>query len=164
LAQDKNAKNKIALQCTLPKKVYDNIGLNAKIIIKNISDSAVTVYKEIVEGMFSNGLINNFTNFSLIVQKKRENIYHDYFNKSFIEPAPGNDTIDNLEKSLVEPHDSLIIYFHVDSRYQFEIGDYRIKCLYWNNIHINQKIESSWVYFKVIRKIYVKHYYDEILN
>jgi hypothetical protein len=70
LGQNNKDKNGITIQCTLPKIVHDNIGLKAEIIINNNSDSAAIVYKEIVEGIFSNGLVNNFTNFSLIVQKK----------------------------------------------------------------------------------------------
>lgn len=155
-------KDKIKVKCVLPTTtVRDNQDLRAKIITTNISEDTIIVYNELEEGVFNNFSGDNITNLKLIVQRKQANKFREYSKGTFIDPLPTIDTTDNLRKIRIAPKDSAVNYFHIDSRYGFDIGDYRMKCLYWNNVHINESVESSWIYFKVVRPLYVKHYFGE---
>lgn len=71
---------------------------------------------------------------------------------------PKGDNMAYIDKGSGFYKDSIINYFQGDSRYGFGVGLYRMKCLYWNNVHINKNTESNWVYFQVVKPIYVKHY------
>lgn len=155
--------DKVKVRCILTNTtVGDNQDLRAKIIITNNSDSTIFVYRELEEGIFNDILGDNMNNFKLIVQRKVSKQFQQYSNGVFIDPPPSIDTNDNLRKIRLLPKASVANYFHVDSRYKFDIGDYRMKCLYWNNIHVNKSIESNWVYFRVVKPIYVKHYVSEL--
>ena len=157
--QDRNHKSNLEVNCVFPRLIRDSTDLNLKITIKNISDSPQVVYNDLTEGSFNDLLNNNSTNFKLVVQLKNLKGYHPYFNGSFVDPGPETDTIDHHTKVTLASNDSVVIYYHADERYKFDPGYYRLKCLYWNNVHINKSIESGWVYFRVLKTIYVKHYY-----
>lgn len=150
---------KLQLKCILPKSISTNNDLASRIIITNTSGREQIVYRELVEGSFADMLGDNQVNFKLIVQRKISSGFTEYFNKSSYGPAPASDTVDNLKKIKLVSADSVIIPFHIDSYYRFNPGYYRLKCLYWNNIHRNKFIESQWVYFRVVDTIYVKHYF-----
>lgn len=163
LAQNINEKDKIEVKCILPTAtIRNNQDLKAKIVIKNNSNSKIIVYSELQEGIFNNILNDNAANLRLVVQRKRSNVFQNYLNKVFVDPPPTTDTTDKLVRITLLPKDSVTNYFHVDSRYGFDAGDYRMKCLYWNNAHINKSIESNWVHFRVAKSIYVKHYFNEL--
>jgi len=158
VAQSKKNSNGIAIKITLSRIIRTNNDLKVKIIVKNISDNLVTTYKDLVAG----DLENQFANLNLIVEKKKADRFIEYSRGAFFDSAPVQDTIDNIRKVNIAPNDSVRNYYHVDNEYQFEIGDYRMKCFYRNNILSKERIESNWVYFKVVRKIYVKHYFNEL--
>jgi hypothetical protein len=138
--------------------VEDAKDLRAKIIVMNNSDHKMWVYSELVEGAFLNILDDNINNLELIVQRKISHKFIDYSKGVFIDPPPVTDTNDNPKKTWLLPKDSVVNYFHVDSRYKFAAGDYRMRCLYWNNNRINKTIRSNWVYFRVLKTVYVNHY------
>jgi hypothetical protein len=103
----------------------------------------------------------DLTNFHLEAEKLEGKAYKEYSTGSFRDPAPDFDTTDILPRKLVLAGDSLVIYFHVDSRYLFEPGRYRLKCQFRNNVRARCTTTSNWISFVVLRTIYVRHYYDE---
>lgn len=156
--QDQARKHNLEISCTLPKIIRDNNDLNLEIVITNSSSRPKRVYKDLIEGNFNDLLGDNRANFNLVIQRKTSNDYLPYFNKASRDPGPEIDTVDDHEVITLFSKDSLVVYFHVDELYRFEPGYYRLKCLYWNDIHVNKTIQASWVYFNVINLIFVKHY------
>jgi hypothetical protein len=115
------------------------------------------VYKELVEGDSINDFTNDFADFKIKIEKRRKNVFHLYEERSMIDKFQPDDSV-GIEKIKLEPKDSIVQYFHLDHLYKFEVGDYRIKCSYFNHSNIiTENAESKWVYFKVIKTIYVKH-------
>lgn len=160
-AQKIKSKNGLIVTCSLPNVIKDNSNLNVRFVIKNRNDSAQIVYANLIEGSFNDILGGNSTNFKLVINRKRVNGYQPYYNKAFLDPGPEIDTLDNHRKVTLASKDSIVSHFHVDELYKFDPGYYRLKCLYWNNIHVNKSIETSWIYFRVLKTIYVKHYVNE---
>jgi len=156
--QNRDTSFDITVTCRMPAVVRSNNDLLLNIAIKNNSSTHVSVYKELIEGDFNNILGNNLVNFKLIVQRRRSKKFEDYINRSSVDLSFAGDTTDVLSKADLGSKDSIVDLFHVDSRWQFEPGEYRIKCLYWNDTHNNKNIESNWAYFKVEHPIYIKHY------
>jgi len=115
------------------------------------------VYKDIVLG----DLNNEFSNLTLEVEKKKGKKFVEYSERSFFDPYPSKDTTDNIKKTKIAAGDSVVNYCHADNEYRFEIGYYRMRCLYRNDIFSNERFKSNWVYFKAIRKIFVKHYFNQ---
>ena len=160
--QDGNKKAGLTITCELPATILkNNKDLEARIIIRNNSNGRVVVYDEINEGNFDNITGDNKVNLTLIVQHKKAGKFREYSNSTFIDASPAIDTADTLKKINLASKASTIKYFHLDSRYRFDSGSYRIRCLYWNNVHVNKNIVSNWVYFRVAKTIYVKHYWNE---
>jgi hypothetical protein len=155
-SQVNQGNDSIQITIIISKQVKVNDDLKAKIIIKNISKRTVNIYKDLVEG----DIVNEFGNLLLKVEKKDSNKFIKYSRGSFFDPAPVSDTIDRAERIQIHPNDSLINFCHLDNVYQFEIGYYRLKCLYRNDVKKTKRVQSNWVYFRVINKIYVKHYFD----
>lgn len=146
----------ISISCILPKKISAGRDLNAKIYVKNISDVKVDVYSKFLEGDFLNISGDNYINLTLVVERKDNGIFHSYSNRSFLEPYSSIDSSIYPRKVTLSSKDSIINFFHLDSRYKFDVGNYRMKCLYWNNVKENKSIESVWVYFKVNKTIYIR--------
>jgi len=144
----------INVQIYLPSVVKTNDDLNVRVKIINKSGMPILVYKDIVLG----DLNNELANLSLEVEKKKDNRFVEYSERSFFDPYPRKDTIDNIKKTKIAVGDSVVNYCHADNEYRFEIGHYRMRCLYRNSIFSNERFKSNWVYFKVIKKIFVKHY------
>lgn len=141
--------------------VKDSSDLNAQIAIINSSLSAREVYRELIVGMFDNIFDYNIVNLELDVEKRTKNGFRS-FTGSFFDPAPGSDTTRKLARVLLKAGDSVVNYFHIDSRYTFEIGAYRIKCRYWNDVrNFHSSVESKWTYFKVARPIYARRYFGD---
>ena len=162
-AQPKKDSNSISIKCELPKVVRTNKELNAKIIIRNKSSKTQYFYDELVAGNFTSdiviGQLKSFVDINFKVEKKTNGHFKSYTG-SFVEPAPSSDSFDIPTKSRIYPGDSVIKYFHIDSRYTFIPGEYRLRCFYWNDIHSNHYVVSSWIYFHVLNIIYAKHDYD----
>jgi hypothetical protein len=158
-SQNNDTSTGITMTCKIPVIVKSNGDLLAKIIFRNNSPSNLSVYKELVEGDFNNMSGNNLVNFRLIVQRRRDAKFEDYLNRSYVDRSFNADTADILSKAELKPGDSIVEIFHIDTRYQFSPGEYRIRCLYWNDVHDMNNVASHWVYFKVVHPVYIKHYY-----
>ena len=143
-------------------KVKDSTGLLLKISIKNVSDTSMVVYKHLAEGYQS----DRRTNFNLVFEKKGKQEFKTYNMRSFynriplIKDTPDliENVVDEIEKVVLKPGDSIFHSFHMDHVYKFEKGKYRVKSIYRNNILTNNKIYSNWVYFDVTNTIYVTKY------
>ena len=151
------SRNFIKVGIVLPKQIKTNGALKARITIKNISNKQIEVYKELTEG----DLTNEIANLTIIVEVKKNHKFVEHSRGAFFDAVPIFDTADNAAKIQLAQGDSLSYYYHVDNVYQFDVGYYRIKCLYRNNIHSTLRFTSGWSYFNILKKIYVKHYFDE---
>lgn len=158
--QTSHPKN-LKINCFLPSVVKDSSDLNATIVIKNISNSSVLLYSELIEGLFGIILENSGPNIRLIVQQKISDSFQNYSGRSFVDPAPFSDSSATLDKISIGPRDSASWSFHLDSRYMFEQGNYRVKCIYRSDVHKNSTIESKWTYFQVSKRIDAHRYFDE---
>jgi hypothetical protein len=152
----------IAINCNIKRTIHSNKDLAMKIILKNGSKEPKFFYSELVEGMYSEfmAVLNTeIVNFHLFVERKNGTSFREYEKSVFVDFS-SSDTPD-LDRAKINPSDSLIIYYHVDARFGFEPGTYRIKCRYWNDTNKDGYIESKWLYFRVAKMIHVKHYFDQ---
>lgn len=160
-AQVPRPAEKITVNCSLPNNIVrDSTDVYAIIVFRNASDSLAAVYGEFEEGWFRADRKDNSVNLKVIVEQKTGNKFTNYFNRSFIDIFPGDDSAIQIKRVWLHPGDSLVLRFHVDSRYRLDTGEYRMKWLYWNDVHKNTPIESNWFYFKVVKTIYARRYYE----
>jgi len=131
--------------------------LKASILVRNVSGKNLQVYQHLVEGYVG----DPYTNLNLFIERKDSAGYAIYSMGTHYQLVPTEDTVDRIKKITLSDRDSIILYYHLDNTYLFEPGEYRVKCTYRNNIHKRDKIESEWAYFKVLNKIFVKHYYEQ---
>ena len=161
-SQNQQSNGKIFLKIFLPKEVRNNHNLIASIVLINKSDTALNFYEKLVEGFYMSKSFNEIprelTNFQLKVEKKNRAKYVEYSNRVLIDPGPDSSFAPILTRKRVGPNDSLTIYFHVDSRFQFEVGTYRMKCFFWNDLNNDSSIESNWINFRVLKKLNVVNY------
>jgi hypothetical protein len=148
----------LEVQFYLNNTIMTNSDLTAKILIKNVSDNDIKVYRDILEGDYA----DENANVNLVVEKKVGKEFRRYSRGAFFDQAPNYDTVDKHERIQIKPKDSIAGYFHVDDSFQFVAGYYRIKCFYRNNIRKSARVESNWIYFKVVRDVYVKHYFNDL--
>jgi hypothetical protein len=153
----KNKSDSIFFKISLPvKNVKQKDDLKLKVVIVNMSEDTLRVYSELIEGYTS----DIFTNLNLIIERKIQGIFKTYNKRSLYSKVPTNDTTDLINKIALPPKDSIVNYYHLDNVYLFEVGDYRIRCIYRNDILKKDKILSDWKYFRVDKKIYVSKYYE----
>jgi hypothetical protein len=162
IGQNTTIKDSLTIKITLNKIVKSNSDLQAKIIVKNISTSPVTVYKDLQFGDFiGNQLVFDRTNFVLFLEEKKGNNYVENLSRSRIDFAPpGEDTLDDRGKMILIPKDSIIYSFHLDGISGFKVGNHRVKCIYTNHFQPTKDITSNWFYFQVLHEIYPKHDYE----
>jgi len=159
-AQSPGSADYIKVSWHLPNIIKDSSDLYAQVAIKNTSDSVTEVYKELMVGLFNNIFDDNIVNFEIYVEKKTRNGFRSHPG-SFVDPIDQSNTNVSLARTTLRPHDSIVLFFHIDSRHTFEIGAYRIKCRYWNNVRKNTSIESPWTYFRVIKPIYARRCFED---
>ena len=154
--QDQPENKSVVIKISLPKHdVKNNQDLNMKVVIINTSQNRIEAYKWITEG----DEVDIFANVNLMVEKRSGSTYRNYFVGTLYQPPPFKDTVDNIPKVSLAPGDSVINYLHLDNRYVFEKGNYRLKCIYRNNILKPDKVESQWLYFRSTAYIFIKKYY-----
>jgi hypothetical protein len=161
IEQNGDTKDSLTVKIILNKIVKSNHDLQAKIIVRNISTIPVSVYKDLQFGDYiGNPLVFNRTNFELILEEKKDNKFVVNKSRSEIDFAPpGEDTLDNREKIILVPNDSIVYFFHVDEISGFKVGSHRLKCFYTNHFQATKGIPSNWCYFQVLHEIYPKHDY-----
>ena len=98
---------------------------------------------------------------NLFFERKDSTGYAIYSRGTLYQLVPTEDTVDRIKKVTLSDRDSIVHLYHLDDGYLFEPGEYRVKCTYRNNIHKRDMVESEWAYFKVLNKIFVKHYYEQ---
>lgn len=157
-AQSKAHDSLIVKATLLKKKVEQKDDLLLKVVVVNTSGDSVKVYKELVEGYVSDDNMN----FNLIMEteEKSKGKYKPYSNRSLYQSVPDNDSIDYIPKVLLAPNDSVVHFYHLDNVYMFEKGNYRVKCMYKNNIRETNRVSSDWYYFTVVKEVFVTKYYD----
>ena len=160
--QKVTTKDSLTVKIMLTKTVKNNNDLQAKIIVKNVSTIPVSVYKDLRFGDFiGNLLVFDRTNFALILEEKKEGKYVQNARKTKIDFAlPGEDTLDDREKIILVPQDSIVYSFHADEISGFRVGSHRIRCFYTNQFQGTKGIPSKWFYFQVLNEIYPKHDYQ----
>lgn len=149
----------LIIRSTLVKnKVEQKDDLVLKVVVINASDHPLQAYKKLVEGYAS----DNKMNFNLVVEKDEQGKgkFELYRNRSLYQSTPTSDSVDYIPKSLLTSHDSITHFYHLDNVYMFEEGNYRVKCVYRNNILEAGIVSSTWYYFTVVKKIYVTKYYE----
>jgi hypothetical protein len=147
----------IVIRATLPKnKVEQKDDLLLRVVVINTSDHSFQAYEKLVEGYAS----DNNMNFNLLIEKEEKGKFVLYRNRSLYQKIPTDDSADYIPKIPLAPKDSMAHFYHLDNVYMFDVGNYRVKCTYSNNIRKKDKVASDWHYFAVKKKIYVTKYYE----
>jgi hypothetical protein len=122
----------------------------------------VSVYKDLQFGRYiGNQLVFDRTNFALDLEEKKGNKFVENLSRSRIDFAPpGDDTLDDREKIMLVPNDSIIYSFHLDEISGFKVGSHRVRCFYTNHFQSTKDIPSNWFYFQVLHELYPKHDYQ----
>jgi hypothetical protein len=162
IGQKIKAKDSLKIIIEVNKIVKSNSDLQAKITVKNISNAALTVYKDLQYGDYINSdFYLDRTNFVLILEEKKGNKFVENSQYSDIDFSPSfNDTLDNREKILLAPNDSVVYFFHIDGVSGFKVGSHRLRCYFANHFKASEGIPSNWFYFQVLHQIYAKHDYQ----
>jgi hypothetical protein len=152
----------LSVKITLNKIVKTNKDLQARIVVKNISPSPVSVYKDLQYGDYiGSQLVFDRTNFVVILEEKKGNKYVENSGRSRIDfPPPGKDTLDDRAKIILAPKDSIIYSFHIDGLSGFKVGSHRLRCYYTNQFQATEGIPSNWFYFQAVHEIFAKHDYE----
>lgn len=130
-AQPSHTPNNLKITVHIPAIVKDSSDLKARIVVKNLSDTAITLYTELLEGVFDGTFDNDPIDFRLVVQRKFPNGFREHRGRAFIDPAPDD-------------------------------GPARdIKCFYYKDVRKNSSTVSNWCYFRVIKPINIRHYFEE---
>jgi hypothetical protein len=161
VAQLSPLSTRLKITCQLPPIVRDSSDLSVRIVITNISDTVVNVYSELYEGLFDNIFDDSKVNLTIIVERRGAKGFREYSGRSFVDPVPYNDSNFKLVRVAIAPMDSVIKHFGIDDRYTFEIGNYRMMCYYWNNVHVKNPTISNWTYFRVSKRIQVNHVFNK---
>lgn len=158
-AKSQNAKNQpLAVIESLPGQIVKNAnGLKLKVLIQNNNNNVTKVYKYLVEGYAADPKAN----LNLVIEQKGKSGYCEYSRGLLYQPVPDDSPVDTIEKIELKAKESAVNFIHLDDAYLFVPGSYRVKCIYKNNLKQNNKISSSWVYFRVTATIPIKHYYNE---
>jgi|HubBroStandDraft_6_1064221.scaffolds.fasta_scaffold76522_1 hypothetical protein len=162
VGQNAKPKDSLTVKIMINKIVKSNKDLQAKIVVKNISTASVSVYKVLQYGDFIGSQLGfDRTNFVLILEEKKGNKFIENTSRSRIDfVPPGEDTLDDREKIILVPNDSIIYSFHVDGISGFKVGSHRLRCYYTNHFQAAKGIQSKWFYFQVLHEIFAKHDYE----
>jgi hypothetical protein len=144
----------LKIECSINKLVKENNDLSIRIKLTNFTDTPILVYKDTYFGSLSDkdGAID------FEIQKENKGSYKKYLNRYSIDQF--SDSKDTRKLNVLAQNDSLIVSYHLDNLYFFQPGIYRVKCFYRGSLHNDTIIKSSWIYFKVIKTIYIKHSYE----
>jgi hypothetical protein len=156
--QSTKTKDSLKMKIELNKFVKSNSDLQAKITVKNISNTPLTVYKDLQYGDYIGSYLDfNRTNFVLILEEKKGNKFIENSQQSAICFFPSfDDSLDDREKIVLVPNDSVVYFFHVDGVSGFKVGSHRLRCYYTNRFQATKGIPSKWFYFQVVHQIYPK--------
>jgi len=161
-AQPRHHPNKIKVEFHILPVVRDSSDLNAVIVIKNIADTPVSIFNELLEdvqgGPFESTLVANLL---VTVEQKRAGKYQYYSRDVHSDPIPDLEAGPAIPELVVNPLDSISWFFRIDSRYSFEIGNFRIKCRYWYDAQKESYADSKWIYFRVNKPIYSRPYFEK---
>lgn len=150
----------LQLVISLPvSKIQGTKDLELNVVLKNKSNSSVQVYKYLMEGY----IFDPDRNFHLVIEKKTGKQFQEYKRGSLYSKVPIIDSTEKMEieRVVLPPKDSIVYHYHVDDIYAFKKGDYRIKCIFRNNIASKEKVVSDWIYFTVPADMYITRYFDQ---